>query len=200
MLLNDQTPELNEDGRVIVDQATTEKAIIMSQHVLQLVFGIPTPLGIATAHYIFNQTRSKTLVTLNNRVGIGISYELLQCQLTAQSVKAMQQVETEGVYIPPGMTKNCKTPHVFAMDNLDWKKKTLDGGSIHATTAIIIENQDTERAQEGTTLPTSTSDKRKSLSHVEDPPFAECHIAMECHISPKDKISMDATAFCSNHV
>ena len=31
-------------------------------------------------------------------------------------------------------------PHVFVMDNLDWRKKTLEGVSYNATTAIIIEN------------------------------------------------------------
>lgn len=149
MLLNDKIPELSEDGRVIVDQPTAEKAIIMSQHILQHVSGVPTPLGIATAYHIFNQTRSKSLIMLSNRLGLGISYERLQRQLTAQSEKVMQQVETDGVYVPEIMTKNCKIPHVFAMDNLDWKKKTLEGGSFNATTAIIIENQEIERVQEG---------------------------------------------------
>ena len=82
----------------------------MSQHVLQHVFGIPTPLGIATAYHIFNQTRSKSQVVLDNRIGIGISYERLQRQLTTQSVKAMQQVETDGVYVPETMTKTAKFP------------------------------------------------------------------------------------------
>ena len=63
------------------------------------------------------------------------------------------------------------------MDNLDWKKKTLEGGSFNATTAIITENQKIERAQEATRLPTSTSDKIKTLSNVEDPPFSKCHIS-----------------------
>ncbi|XP_030833483.1 uncharacterized protein LOC105441519 [Strongylocentrotus purpuratus] len=177
MLLKDHVPELSEGGKVHVDQATAEKAIIMSQYVLQHVFGIPTPLGISTAYYIFNQTRSKSQVVMNNRTGLGISYERLHRQLTAQSVKAMQQVETDGVYIPETMAKNSEIPHVFAMDNLDWKKKTLEGGSFNATTAIVIENQELERAQEGTRLRTSTSDRRKTLFDVEDPPPSTCHIS-----------------------
>lgn len=51
----------------------------------------------------------------------------------------MQQVETDGgVNGPETMARNCELPHVFAMDNLDWKKKkTLEGESLNATTAII---------------------------------------------------------------
>jgi len=96
--------ELIEGGRAVVDQRIAEKAVIMSQH----IFGVATPLGIATAYHIFNQTRSKSLVMLNNRLGFGISYERLQRQLTAESEKVMQQVETDGVYVPETMTKNCK--------------------------------------------------------------------------------------------
>lgn len=73
---------------------------------------------------------------------MGISYEGLHQQITAQSAKAMWQVETEGVYVPETMARNCEIPHVFGMDNLDWKKKTLEGGSFNATTAIIIENKE----------------------------------------------------------
>ena len=51
----------------------------------------------------------------------------------------MQQVEEDGVYIPENMSKNDEVLNVFAMDNLDWKKKTLDGGSFNVPTAIIIE-------------------------------------------------------------
>ncbi len=114
---------------------------------------------------------------LNNRLGLGISYERLQRQLTAHSKKIMQQVETDGVYVLETMTKNCKIPHVFAMDNLDWKKKTLDGGSFNATSAIIIENEQTERFQEGASLPTSTCDRRKTFYDVADPPVPMCHIS-----------------------
>ena len=81
------------------------------------------------------------------------------------------------------MMKNCKIPHVFAMDNLDWKKKTLEGGSFNATTAIIIENKETMTVQASARVPTSTSDRRKTLSDVADPP------ASMCYISAKDRQS-----------
>ncbi len=56
MLLNDKIPELSPEGRVIVDQPTAEKAILMSQHILQHVSRVATPLGIATAYYIQSDT------------------------------------------------------------------------------------------------------------------------------------------------
>ena len=62
MLLSDKKPGLSEGGRVIVDQRITDKATIISQHILQLVSGVPTPLGIATAYHVYNQTRSKSLI------------------------------------------------------------------------------------------------------------------------------------------
>jgi hypothetical protein len=165
---------------VMVDQPTTEKALIVSQQLLQHISGMPTPLGTATAYHVFNQTRSKSLITLNNRLGQGITYDCLQRQLTAQSATIMQQVEEDGVYIPENMSHNCKTPHVFAMDNLDWKK-TLEGGSFNATTAIIIENPEEStnqaRREEGVRLSTSTSQRRKTLSDVPDTAVPPCHIS-----------------------
>jgi len=113
---------------------------------------------------------------LNNRLGLGISYECLQRQLTAESEKVMQQVETDGVYVPETMTKNCKIRHVFAMDNQDCKKKTLEGGIFNATTAIIVENRETERVQEGVRFSTSTSD-RKTLIAVAHQPAPVSHFS-----------------------
>ena len=65
----------------------------MSQQILQHTFGIPTPLEIATTHYVFNQTCNNYLITVNNRPGQGISNERMHRQLTLQCVKIMQQVE-----------------------------------------------------------------------------------------------------------
>ena len=67
--------------------------------------------------------------------------------------------------------------HVFAMDNLDWKKNTLEGGSFNATTAIINENQEMERVIEGVRVPTSTSYKRKTLSDVATPTTSRCFMS-----------------------
>ena len=142
MLLCDKSkmPNKEEALRVLVDLETEEKALIISQQLLQHVGGVSTPLGIATTYHVYNKTRSKSLITLNNRLGQWISYDSLQRQLTKQSAAMMQQVEEDGVYIPDSMSHSCEGIHVFAMDNLDWTKKTLGGGSFNATTAIIIEN------------------------------------------------------------
>ena len=68
ILLSEKAADLLDSGRVKVESAVKEKALIMSQQILQHSFGIHTPLGIATAHYS-NQTHSKSLITLNNRLG-----------------------------------------------------------------------------------------------------------------------------------
>lgn len=110
--------------------------------------GIPTPLGTATGYHLYNQTRSKLLINLNNRLGKEIRYDSLQRRLTKDSENIVQQVEEEqveeeGVFIPATMSHSHGTVHVFAMDNLAWKKKTLDRESLSATTAIVIETPET---------------------------------------------------------
>ena len=75
--------------------------------------------------------------------------------------------QEDGVLIPSEMTHNPSTPHVFAIDNLDWVNKTLEGGSFHATTAIIIEQQDTEH-QTSTVSVLSKSTRRRTLDDVQE--------------------------------
>ena len=72
IVLSEKTPDLLDSGRVKVESAVKEKTLTMSQQILQHTFGIHTPLGIATAHYLFNHTHSKSLNTLNNRLAHGI--------------------------------------------------------------------------------------------------------------------------------
>ena len=96
---------------------------------LQQVSGVVTPVGVATAYHLYNQTRSESLITLNNKLGQGISYDSLHRQFTSQSLIIMQRIEENEVYVPQNMSYNGRLPHLFAMDNLDWKKKTLEGGA-----------------------------------------------------------------------
>jgi len=66
------------------------------------------------------------------------------------------------------------------MDNLDWKKNTLEGGSFHATTAIIIENCEGEpvaRNLRGVSVPSCTSGRKKTLPVVPMPAISACHIS-----------------------
>ena len=60
MLLCDK-PRVSTQGdplssrRVLVDQPVREKALIVSQQLLQHVAGVPTPLGIATTYHIYKK-------------------------------------------------------------------------------------------------------------------------------------------------
>ena len=143
---------------------------------------MPTPLGIATTNHVYNQTRSKSLITLNNRLVLGISYDHLQQQQTTQNANMMQQVEEDRVYISENMSHSDEVLHVFAMDNLDWKKTTLEGGSFNATTAIIEnaeqdESSDHSRQIECVSLCTAPSKRRKTLSNVPAAAIPTCHIS-----------------------
>ena len=129
----------SRSNRVYVDQETEEKALLVSQQLLFQIAGVTTPLAVGTACHLYNQTRSKSLITLNNKLGQGISYETMQRQLTSKCTDIVQQIEEAGVYIPPNISQQCSVPPVFAFDNLDWKTKSLEGGSFHATTAIVIQ-------------------------------------------------------------
>jgi len=74
----------------------------------------------------------------------------------------MQQVEKDGVYVPENMSHNTKTPYVFAMNNLDWKMKTLEGSSFNATSANVIENPENQRTEAEVQLPLPASDRKKN--------------------------------------
>ena len=150
-----------------MDTPTSEKTLLMSQQLLYQVSGVITSLSVGTSYHIYNQTKSKEFITLNNRLGQGISYDTLQRPLTSQTVSIMQQVEEDGVLIPAEMTHNPSTPHVFAIDNLNWMNMTPEGGSFHATTAIIIEQQNTEHQTSTVSVP-SKSTRRRTLDDVQE--------------------------------
>ena len=174
MLLYDKVAKPRDDSkRVELDVLMKEKVLILSQQLLQHTYGICTPLSIATAYHLYNQTRSKSLITLSNRLHQSISYDTLHRQLTSVSTDIMQQMEEDGIYIPSNVTRNTTNSHVFALDNLDWRKKTLDGGSFHATTAIVIENaNDTTPEDNAVNIPTLTAGtstvRSKTLSGLND--------------------------------
>ena len=167
--------------RMTVDTPISEKALLMSQHLLYQVTGVITPLSVGTSYHIYNQTESKAFITLNNRLGQGISYDTFQRQLTSLTVSIMQQVEENGVLIPAEMTHNPSTPHVFAIDNLDRMNTTHDGGSFHATTTIIIEQQDTEHQTSTVSVP-SKSTHRRTLDDVQEKTSTQQYV-----VSAKEK-------------
>ena len=49
---------------------------MVSQQLLQHVPLIPTPLGENTSYHICNKTRIKSLITMSNKFGRGISYNV----------------------------------------------------------------------------------------------------------------------------
>lgn len=58
---------------------------------------------------------------------------------------------------------------MFALDNLDWRKKTLDGGSFHATTAIVIENTGNTTTQTSkVNVPTTSIWRSRTLADISD--------------------------------
>ena len=82
--------ETHSSGWISVDEQTPN-VFYSVQQLIQHVSGIATPLGIATAYHVYNKTRSKALITLNNRLGAGISYDTLQRQLTSQCATIMHR-------------------------------------------------------------------------------------------------------------
>jgi len=175
-LLNDKVQPLGNNNRISLNENQERKSVLLSQQMLQHTAGVTTPLSIGTSYHIYNQTRSKSLITLNNKLKQGISYDTLQRQLTATSTSIQQQVETEGIYIPDNMTIGQQ--HVFAMDNLDWKKKTLSGGCFNATTAIVIETPSlTPDAVRANVYVKTTTSRAKTLPDISEPAIPECFVS-----------------------
>ena len=84
-----QSHTVNGTSRTMVDRTTREKALMVSQHLLQQVASVITPLAIGTSYHLYNKKRSKELITLNNKLDMGISNDSLQRQLTLQSANIM---------------------------------------------------------------------------------------------------------------
>ena len=78
----------------------------------------------------------------------------------------MQQIKQHGVYIPENMINNQSLQHVFAMDNLDWKRKTLEGGTFNVTNTIIVKNignvtsDEDDRRDKDVSIPIAKSRRR----------------------------------------
>ena len=168
---------LQEDSRrVAVEAGTEKKVILLSQQILQQATDMPTPLGTALAHHLYNATRSKSLVKLCNKLGQSISYDRLQRQLTSKAMDVMQQIEDTGVFIPENVSAQ-ETPHIFAMDNLDWRKKTLEGGTFNATTSIVVQNTNCQEVHQDVRVPSSScTNYKRSLPELRKTTMAPLNI------------------------
>ena len=155
-----------DEGKVIIpDEALKEKSLMLAQHLLYAICGMRTPLTIATAFHIYNETRSKDLITLMNRLNISISYDTFHRLLTNETNKVLEQETGDGVYIPPNMSKDVFTH--FAFDNIDWHERTLDGTTFHATSAITIQpcTSPHGRGQFGISVPHKMT-RSKTITHI----------------------------------
>ena len=145
ILLSEKAPDLLDSGRVEVESAVSANftAHICDTYSIGNIYN--SLCGKSDTQQIFAYSEQPT----GSRNGI------------------MQQVEEVGVYILENISNNRKMPHVFALDNLDWKKKkTLQGGCFNATTTIIIENPDSsdnDQHAKAITISTSTPEQRKTL-------------------------------------
>lgn len=76
---------------------------------------------------------------LDHKLGKSISYDRIHRQLTTICVNIKQQIVEDGA----SFHQNYLQIIYFLMSMhsiiLDWKKKSLEGGSFHATAAIVIE-------------------------------------------------------------
>ena len=67
------TSSLLKSGISNAELKPGDQVVLASQIIMQQT-GTVTPIGVGTSYHLFNQTRSKTLVQLAHRLGIGISY------------------------------------------------------------------------------------------------------------------------------
>ncbi len=84
------------------------------------------------------------------------------------------KIREDGVYIPDNIVSNTEYPPVFAIDNLDWFKKTLQGGSFNATSSIIIQNVDNDEQDVDLQTFKLTSSRKRSMTpdrKPDRPPF-----------------------------
>ena len=69
---------------------------------------------------------------------------------------------------------------MYAMDNLDWKKKTLEGGSFHGTTAIITETKcgnDTAESQNTVLKVPRSSQYHRTLPDSPENEIPSCYVS-----------------------
>ena len=108
-MLSEKTPDLLDSRRVKVESAVKEK----NSNYVSTNFAA----HIRDTYSIGNSCNSLSVQSHTQQI-----FEYSK-QPTGSRNKIMQQVEEVGVYIPQSMSNNWKMSHVFAMHNLDCKKK-----------------------------------------------------------------------------
>ena len=101
---------------------------------------IRTPKHILLPMTIHNMTGSKSVVTLINRFGHGISYTELEELQTAMAASRLSQNNADDVYLPSNINPAQRVNLCF--DNNDINEETLNGsGTTHCTNGIAIQRQ-----------------------------------------------------------
>lgn len=134
-LITGKDLSVGEDRKVSCSEDIEQKSLYMSQYILYAICKVPTPLSLGIAFHIYNETRSKSLITLLNHLNVSVSYDTFHRYLTGVCEQMMDAEKEDGIFCPPAV-KGCKFIH-FAIDNADWHEKTPDGSTFHAMTTNV---------------------------------------------------------------
>jgi len=146
-LLTGKDYDFEMGGKVICDNELKRKALVMCQQMMYAICKTPSPLTLGTAFHVYNETRSKNMITLLNHMNDSVSYSTFQRYLTSLCEQIMDIEKSEGIYISPAILGS-----IFihcAIDNIDWHLNSLDGSSFHAMTINVYGYDEVSRSQLG---------------------------------------------------
>ena len=159
-------------GKVCCDDELEENALHLYQHILYATCKIPTPLSLGSAFCIYNETRSKKVITLLNHMNESVSYDAFQRYLTFMCEQMIEEERQEGIF-PPPVIAGCSFIH-FAIDNADWHAKTPDGSTFHAMTTNVYGYEKSalnlSDVKDGTHAMTESVDQSLRTGHFGDIP------------------------------
>ena len=89
---------------------------------------IKTPKSILYPAVIKSKTNCTTLLTLNNKLGYGVSYPILEELFTENAFYTIDQKVNEDIFIPFGFAENKLTIAVY--DNIHRLEETLTAKKI----------------------------------------------------------------------
>ena len=112
---------------------------------------VETPLTVGMSLDCYRTSRSKRLIDLMAKSGVGILYQATAKCVTQIACAVQKNIsDNNGTYIPPGLRSN--TPLRAAIDNIDAKVDTPDGkSSFHALASTVISDIRWNSRNNGTT-------------------------------------------------
>ena len=97
-----------------------------------------TPLQVATALAIHQETRSKAMIQMFHGAGLAISYYSLLRLEASLARTVLSAGRRDGVFIPRRLEKDLLVH--FAIDNIDFQEDTVDGkGTFHGTVSVAFQ-------------------------------------------------------------